>query len=217
MGLTRLMALDPTRILLARHGQTMTNREGRFCGHSETALTDLGRQQARALGERLANTRLDAVYTSGLGRAIETAAIALDGRAFTVRSDPALREIHYGDWEMEKERDVARRYPEQHRLMREENPAWQPPGGENIAIVRRRTAAAIRRIAREHPHQAVLVVSHGTAIQCMLAELLSIAPTHTFRLEVANCGLSEVLVRNHRFVLARLNETAHLGGIESPP
>lgn len=209
------MALEPTRILLARHGQTVTNREGRFCGHAETALTDLGRRQARALGDRLANTRLDAVYTSGLGRALDTAAIALQGRDFEIRVDPALKEIHYGHWELEKEREIARRYPEQHRLMRDEDPAWQPPGGENIHVVRGRTAAALRRIARDHPHQTVLVVSHGTAIQCMLGEILAVAPTHTFRLVVANCGLSEVLVRNHRFVLARLNDTVHLAGLES--
>lgn len=210
------MALEPTRILLARHGQTVTNREGRFCGHTETDLTERGRRQARALGERLANVRIDAVYTSGLGRALDTAAIALEGRDFSIRVDPALKELHYGQWELEKEREVARRYPEQHRLMRDEDPAWQPPGGENIYLVRRRTAAALRRIAREHAHQTVLVVSHGTAIQCMISEILAVAPTHTLRLVVANCGLSEVLVRNHRLVLARLNDTVHLAGLESP-
>ena len=208
--------MEPTRILITRHGQTVTNREGRFCGHSETDLTELGRRQAQALGERLAATRVDAVYTSGLGRALDTAAIVLAGRDFSVRTDPDLRELHYGVWEMEKEREIARRYPEQHRLMRDEDPAWQPPGGETIAMVRRRTASALRRIARDHPHQTVLVVSHGTAINCLVAEILAIAPSHTFRFIVANCGLSEVVVRNHRLVLARLNDTAHLAGLESP-
>ncbi len=209
------MKQAPTRVLLVRHGQTVTNKEGRFCGHSETALTELGREQARALGHRLAELQVDAVYTSDFSRAIDTAAIVLEGREVGLRVDPDLREIHYGAWEQEEEREIARRYPEQHRLMRDEDPAWQPPGGETIAMVRARTAAAFRRIVRTHPHQTVLVVSHGTAINCLVAELLAIAPSHTFRFSVSNCGLSEVVMHRSHPVVLRLNDSAHLSGLES--
>ena len=202
-----------TRILIARHGQTITNREGRFCGHSETDLTELGRRQAEALGRRLAEVRIDAVYTSDFSRAIVTAGIAAGGRGLTPSIDAALRELNYGEWEMEKERDVARRYPEQHRLMRAEDPEWQPPGGETTGMVRARTFAALQRIAKAHAHETVLVVSHGTAINCMIAEALGMAPTHTFRFGVDNCGLSEVVMRRTTPIVLRLNETAHLAGL----
>ena len=88
---TSHMRREPTRVLLVRHGQTVTNREGRFCGHSETALTDLGRKQAEALGRRLASVSIDAVYASDFSRAIDTAAIALAGREVQVHIDPGLR------------------------------------------------------------------------------------------------------------------------------
>ncbi|MBA4181592.1 MAG: alpha-ribazole phosphatase [Anaerolinea sp.] len=206
--------LPPTRILVTRHGQTVTNREGRFCGHFETALTDLGARQARALGERLALTPIAAVYTSDLSRAMETARLVLPGRNLPHRIDARLRELHYGEWEGEKEREIARRYPEQHRLMREEDPAWRPPGGETIAEVRTRTYAALRKVAREHAHQTVLIVTHGTAINCMVSEAIGIALTHTFRFEVANCGLSELVFRRSGAVLTLLNDTAHLAGLK---
>ena len=206
--------LPPTRILITRHGQTVTNREGRFCGHFETELTELGVRQARALGDRLAMTPLDAVYTSDLGRAIETARLVLPGRDLPHTIDPRLRELHYGEWEGEKEREIARRYPEQHKLMRAEDPAWRPPGGETIGEVRARTMAALRKVAREHAHQTVLVVTHGTAINCMISEAIGIAPTHTFRFEVANCGLSELVFRRSGAVLTLLNDTAHLAGLK---
>lgn len=206
----------PTRILLVRHGQTVTNREGRFCGHSETALTALGQKQAEALQERLRGAQIDAAYASDFSRAIDTAAIVLAGREVQLRLDPGLRELHYGEWEQEKEREVARRYPEQHRLMRNEDPAWQPPGGETIGMVRSRTADAFSRIVRAHGHQTVLVVSHGTAINCLLAELLAIPPSHTFRFLVSNCGLTEVVMRGSAAVVTRLNDTSHLAGLESP-
>lgn len=203
----------PTRVLIARHGQTVTNREGRFCGHFETVLTDLGVRQAMALGERLKAAAIDAVYTSDLGRAMETAALALRGRPLTPEVDAGFRELHYGEWEGVKEREVARRYPEQHRLMRAEDPLWRPPGGETIGEVRARTYTALLQAVKNRQHQTVLIVTHGTAINCLIAEAIGIAPTHTFRFEVANCGLSEIVFRRGRPVLTLLNDTNHLADL----
>ena len=207
----------PTRLLLARHGQTVSNREGRFCGHSETSLTDLGREQARALGRRLLDVPVDAVYTSDFSRAIETAALVLEGRGLSAYVDPDLRELHYGAWEMQRGGDVAKRYPEQYKLMRAEDPLWHPPGGENVGMVRERTTAAARRIAKAHQHQTVLVVTHGTAINCLIAGMLGMADTHTFRVAVDNCGLSEVVFRRSTPIVVRLNDTSHLAGIGGRP
>ena len=203
----------PTRILITRHGQTVTNREGRFCGHFETQLTPLGVRQAQALGQRLGGVHVDAVYTSDLGRAVETAAIILQGRRITPSIDPDLRELHYGQWEGRKGGEVAKAYPEQYKLMRAEDPGWRPPGGETIGEVRQRTFAALRRVAKAHQHQTVLIVTHGTAINCMISEALGVAPSHTFRFHVANCGLSEITMRRATPILSLLNDTAHLVGV----
>jgi alpha-ribazole phosphatase/probable phosphoglycerate mutase len=208
----------PTRIWIARHGQTESNRAGVFCGHSETPLTGLGREQARALGRRLASVEIRALYTSDYSRAMDTAAIALAGRGIQPSVDPDLRELHYGAWEMQREREI-RRTPEhaaQFELMRREDPSWQPPGGETTAAVRARTFAALQRMAKRHRNEDVLVVSHGTAINCLIAEVLGMAPTHVFRFAVANCGLSCVTVTGGRLVVTLLNETAHLEGIAVP-
>ncbi|MCC7364646.1 MAG: histidine phosphatase family protein [Dehalococcoidia bacterium] len=206
----------PTRIFVVRHGQTEGNRDGIFCGHGETRLTDLGRRQAAALGKRLAGIELHAVYTSDLSRAVETAVIALAGRGLEPRLEPALRELHYGEWELQRERAIARSHPEQFRLMRDEDPAWQPPGGETIHMVRERTHGALARIAGRHRNQNVLVVTHGTAINCMLSAVLGMAPEYTFRFAVSNCGLSEVRRRGRALTVAALNDTAHLAGLLPP-
>ncbi|MCC6381367.1 MAG: histidine phosphatase family protein [Dehalococcoidia bacterium] len=204
----------PTRVLIARHGQTESNRDGRFCGHAETALTDLGRAQAAALGRRLGEVPIAACYTSDFSRAVDTAAIALAGREITPRVDLHLREISYGAWELERERDIARSHPEEFARMRSEDPAWQPPGGETIAQVRARTHAALLRVAHRHRHETALVVAHGTAIQCMLAEVLGMRPEFTFRFAVANCALSEVTVLRGKPTVTLLNETLHLRGLQ---
>lgn len=199
-----------TRLFLVRHGQTVTNKEGRFCGHSETQLTDLGREQARALGRRLARETIDAVYTSDFSRAMETAALALGERRVRAAVDFDLRELHYGEWELEREPDVRKRASAEYKLMRDEDPAWRPPGGETVGEVRERTRAAFDRIVAAEAGKRVLVVSHGTALNCLLSSLLEMPLTHVFRIDVANCGLTEVHVRGGKPYIVRLNETAHL-------
>jgi broad specificity phosphatase PhoE len=188
----------------------VANSEGRFCGHSETELTAEGRAQAEALAARLQAIPIAAAYTSDYRRSIETCAIALAGRDVTPAVDCDLREIHYGLWEMERERDIRKRDPKQYALMRAEDPAWHPPGGEMLADVRERTAAAMRRIGAAHQGAHVLVISHGTAIACMLAEVLGMPLAHSLRLETANCGLSLLVATAERFGLHQLNETAFL-------
>lgn len=204
------MAAKPARIWLTRHGETEANRTGLFCGHSETALTAKGEEQSRALGRRLAFVPIVAVYTSDLGRAMRTAALAMEGRTAAVAVDADLREISYGSWEMRKESEIRRESPEAFELMRRENPAWQPPGGETTAMVRERMLAAITRIAGRHKHEEVLVVTHGTALQCLFSGILGMAETHVFRVETANCGLSCVDIYGERMVVSLLNERAHL-------
>jgi broad specificity phosphatase PhoE len=202
-----------TRILIARHGQTVSNREGRFCGHSETELTPLGEAQAKALAARLSETAIHAAYTSDFSRAIRTAGFALEGRNLALGTDPALRELHYGEWEMERESAIRKSHPEQHKLMRDESPEWRPPGGENVAIVRERMQASIQRLIRRHKGETVLVVSHGTAIACLLSEFLGMPIANTFRFDIGNCALSEItVIRGHPF-LSLLNDRSHLVGV----
>lgn len=191
----------------------MTNTEGRFCGHSETDLTPKGEAQAQALGQRLAKVKLDAIYTSDFSRAIRTASFIAGQRALTPRADPDLRELNYGEWELEKGGDVARKWRTQYRLMRHEDPEWRPPGGENVAEVRARTRAAFDRIVEAHEGKRVLVVAHGTALNCLISTLLDMPESHVFRVEIANCGLTEVDVRKGTPYVLSMNDTAHLAGI----
>ena len=88
-----------TTILLARHGETDWNRDRRVQGHTDVPLNDEGRRQAQALSRELDGCRFDAVYSSDLARAIETAEILAEQRGLEVTALPALREKHFGTWE----------------------------------------------------------------------------------------------------------------------
>src|SRR5690606_3889636 len=87
------------RILLARHGETPWNAEGRYQGHEDIALSPVGESQARALGERLREVRIDRAVASPLSRARRTAELALgESRAAMLTLDPGLMEIAHGTW-----------------------------------------------------------------------------------------------------------------------
>src|SRR5215211_8136133 len=100
-----------TAILLARHGETDWNREGRFQGWADPPLNDAGRAQAQALAERLREMPFDAVYASDLRRAFETAEIVAASHGVPVTPDPGLREVDIGSWSGLTRAEIEERFP----------------------------------------------------------------------------------------------------------
>jgi len=207
-----------TRVILVRHGQTYGNIEGRFCGHSETDLTPLGIAQARALGRRLKGEKIDGAVCSDLSRARLTAEAVLEPHArITPALDPGLREMYYGDWEAMLGTEVRAQHPD---LMRAFflGGTEGAPGGESIAAVRARTAAALLRAAELHRDGTVLIVSHGNAIMAMLAEVLGLPLERTWAFSIENTSLSRLLVtRTGHVTVQSLNDASHTQGLEEAP
>jgi probable phosphoglycerate mutase len=150
----------PTTILLARHGETDWNLERRVQGHSDTPLNETGRAQARALADELADEPVDAVYSSDLDRAYETALIVADRKGLPVTTLRELREKHFGTWEGLTDEEVWERYPESLQGH------WGD--GETGEEMSRRVLAALHTIAAEHPDGRVLVVAHGGPLRLVL-------------------------------------------------
>jgi broad specificity phosphatase PhoE len=157
-----------TTIVLVRHGETDWNRERRWQGHADPPLNDRGRAQAHALARRLAGGRLDAIYSSDLARARETAEIVATGRDVEVVADPALREIDVGEWRGLTTPEIQDRYPDGYRRHVEGGDGWEL--GETHAAMSRRVVGAVDRIALRHPGGEVLCVLHGGAIRALLAQ-----------------------------------------------
>jgi probable phosphoglycerate mutase len=170
-----------TTILLARHGETDWNRDRRVQGHTDRPLTEAGRGQARALAEELDGEPLDAVYSSDLVRAHETARIVAERRGLGVTVLPELREKHFGTWEGLTDVEVLERFPHAQRG------AWGD--GETSDQVRERVVGALRRIAETHAGRRVLVVAHGGPLRAVLRECGAeangaIRNCHVVRIEV---------------------------------
>jgi len=144
-----------------RHGQTEWNRELRLQGSSDIPLNDTGREQARAAIGVLSGTRWDAVVSSPLSRARETAQIIADGLGIALgESYDELVERHYGDGEGATAEDIEARWP-QHDY----------PGLESLDSVVARGIAALDRIADDYGEASVVIVCHGTIIRYTLGAL----------------------------------------------
>ncbi len=144
-----------------RHGQTDWNRDLRLQGSSDIPLNDTGREQAREAVGVLAGTRWDAVVSSPLSRARETAEIIADGLGIALGpSYGELVERHYGDGEGATAEDIEARWPDH-----------DYPGLESLDSVVARGIAALDRIADDYGDANVVIVCHGTIIRYTLGAL----------------------------------------------
>ncbi|MER7044594.1 histidine phosphatase family protein [Streptomyces jumonjinensis] len=161
-------------LLLARHGQTVWHAENRYAGVSDVPLTEEGRAQARRLGEWAGAHPVDAIWTSTLSRAIETAEPAGTALGLRPHRDHELRECDFGVVEGRTLAEFAAESPEAAGAFRADPVAHPFPGAEDPAAAASRGASALRRIAAAHDGERVLVVAHNTLLRLVLCELLAI-------------------------------------------
>jgi 2,3-bisphosphoglycerate-dependent phosphoglycerate mutase len=175
-------------IFLVRHGETDWNRERRWQGHADRPLNETGREQARDLADRLAGEPIEAIYSSDLARARETAAIVGARLALPVRTDARLREVDVGEWSGLTMGEIELRYPDAIRRRLEGGTGWEQ--GESYEQMGERVVAALHEIAAAHGGP-VLVVTHGGA---MRAVWLASGGAPGDRPQVGNCDVHVIAV-----------------------
>jgi broad specificity phosphatase PhoE len=198
-------------LTLVRHGQTAANVERVWHGSIDTPLSEVGRAQAQRVGVHLAATRTDvvALYASPQSRAQDTAREIAATMSLEVRSDEDLVEFSLGEWEGRTYRDLHHVEGMWQRMV--DDPDYAPPGGESPRGVASRVERALRRIARAHPRERAVVVSHGGALNLGLGLVLDGQPNSWSRV-VDNCRVSELTLEPEPRLLS-FNETGHLGDV----
>jgi broad specificity phosphatase PhoE len=204
-----------TQIILARHGETAWNVEKVFRGRADVSLDEVGVTQAELLGKYLSNWELEAIYSSPLRRALDTANII--GRHHKVAPVVAegLTDIDYGGWQSLSEREVNRLYP---TLLNE----WHSyphkvtmPGGESLEDVRRRAVEVVDDIPTKH-NGNVLLVSHRVVIKVLVCHLLGLGNSQFWNVRQDVCGVTVFDYTDGRLVLTRHNDTSHLRELQKP-
>lgn len=186
-----------TTLLLVRHGETDWNRDGRWQGHSDTHLNDVGREQAARVAGELDG--VDVVYTSDLARARETADIVAARLGLPVRLDERLRERSFGAWEGKTGPEIEVEFRDAHARWR----AGEGPGAEDaeaFADFAARVQGFLADVLARHPDETVLVVAHGGSIRVIhaLASGLDYVRDHRSIPAVPNCTLVKYVAKNGR-------------------
>ncbi len=163
-----------TRVFLIRHAETSVTAEDRFAGLRDLPLTARGREHASGLATRLKGFRLDAVYSSPLQRALETARILAEPHALAVTVIGDLRELDQGHWEGMTRAEVERQFPEEYAAYERDPLDFKPQGGETGRAVVERAVPAILALVRAHPDQTIGVVSHKATNRLLVAYFIGI-------------------------------------------
>jgi probable phosphoglycerate mutase len=201
---------------MIRHGYSISNNLKFFTGQSDIALTELGINQARLCGEYFRGYRgVDAIYSSDLSRAYDTALEVGKALSLEVKKDEKLREIYAGEWEMMPFLEIEKNYPAEYAVWKSDIGKAHPKGGERVADMAKRIENAVREIVLRHDGGTVIIVTHATPIRviCTLSEGLDVSNMGSMPW-VSNASIS-IFDFDGEFRLVQKNITSHLGELKT--
>ena len=188
--MSEAVAQPATRLWLVRHGRIEANRSGHWHGSTDSPLDEIGRRQARAVGDALAGgrTRFTALYSSPLQRTRATADAIAGATGLAVQEESALREWGIGELEGTAFTTLHAEHGFFERILHE--PHWAPSDGESLQAVVERIGTGLTRIADAHRGEDVIVVSHGAALALHLGTALHGVASAWRDYHVDNCSVS---------------------------
>ena len=201
-----------TTIIAVRHGETEWNVEGRWQGHFNSPLTDKGKWQAEALAKRLKAIDFNHLYSSDLGRAVETAKPIAALKGMEIKFEKRLREKALGIFEGMTREEMNLNYPEEYDLYLENNPDYSAPEGESSRQRFNRNIAALDEIALKHKGETVLIVIHGGVLDSIIRYVLNIPLDEPRRFSMKNASISVCTCSNGDWRLETWGDVSHLSG-----
>ncbi|WP_028102296.1 histidine phosphatase family protein [Pseudoduganella violaceinigra] len=204
-----------TRILLIRHGETAWNAVRRLQGHTDIPLNEEGERQAEALAQALAEEKLDAIISSDLARAVQTAqAVAVHHPHIRLHTDAGLRERGYGAFEGLLYTEIAERYPVEFAEWQARDVDAVMPAGARMAESFRqfyqRCQDGIARWAARFPQQSILIVAHGGVLECAYRAACGLSIDGPRDFQVKNASINRFAFSDGLLVLEQWGDAAHL-------
>jgi broad specificity phosphatase PhoE len=200
----------PLRLVLIRHAETLWNRERRYQGWQDPPLSETGRAQAEAAGQLLATSPVDAVWSSPLRRARETAEAIATPRSLTVRVDDAFGEMRFGQWEGLTADEVSAKFPGLYRTWLDTPHLVTVPEAETLSEVKERALRGLAALREAHDGGTVCLVTHGVTGRILILEALGLGLDRIWSLQVSFTGISELEFRDDWAVVHRMNSLVHL-------
>ncbi len=205
-----------TEIILVRHGETEWNVEEIFRGRIDIELNETGIKQAELLAEYLSDSKLDAIYSSPLKRALKTAEIIAGYHKLDVETAPGLIDFNYGKWQGLSHQEVKDKYKELYAEWIKNPHRVKMPAGESLNEVRERAIGVVDEIIAKHEGTVVLV-SHRVVNKVLICALLGLDDSHFWDIRQDTCGMTTFTYENERFILTKHNDTSYLKPIQKAP
>ena len=205
-----------TEIILMRHGETEWNVGEIFRGRADIELNETGTQQAKLLAGYLRDTRIEAVYSSPLKRAVKTAEAIAAEHKLKVEISPELSDMDFGSWQGLPLKEVGEKYPELYAEWLNHPEQLKLPGGETLDDVRKRALGLVNKVIAGR-RGAVVLVSHRVVNKVLICALLGLDNTHFWNIRVDTCGVTIFDYDAQHFVLARHNDVSFLKPLQKAP
>lgn len=204
------------KLIIARHGETDWNVNEVFRGRLDIELNETGRQQAELMAGYLSGTKLSAVYSSPLKRALETARSVAARQGLEAITAPELIDMDFGDWQGLAISTVRDKYPGFFDRWLEQPHHLKVPGGESLLDVRERALALVNRVTSQD-NGDVLLVSHRVVGKVLICALLGLDDSHFWNIKLDTCGLTTFDFENGRFIITGHNDTSFLRPLQKAP
>jgi broad specificity phosphatase PhoE len=196
------------KIYLVRHGETESNRKGIFRGRLDILLSQRGKDQARDLRDYFKTIPLQAVYSSPLQRAIETAETAFPGLSPLV--EPLIDNLDLGEWSGQNKNLVEEKFPQQWEAWVKRPESIRFPGGESLGDVLSRCRLFLQKVLTSEV-ETLAAVSHRSVVKVLLAAALGLEKNYYWRFHLDNASVSQVYYEAERgFTIVKVNDTRHL-------
>jgi probable phosphoglycerate mutase len=202
--------MQRTQMIIVRHGETEWNIAGIRQGHLDSALTGKGIAQAKALAARLAREEFTMIYSSDLGRAVQTAKEISQVTHHEIVTDAQLRERHLGIFQGLNADELTEKYPEERRQFRTMGPDYIIPGGESMRQQVERNVSYLNGLAAKHQGEQIVVVTHGGVVSGFFRHTLEISLAARRRFEFVNAGLNVFAHEEGNWMLLTWGDVSHL-------
>jgi broad specificity phosphatase PhoE len=203
------------KLIAIRHGETEWNAQGREMGQLDSPLTPRGIRQAHAIARRLARVPFDALHSSDLGRAVQTADVIASSCGKKVTIDDGLRERHMGIFQGLTVAGMRERFPKERQDYERIGFEYVIPGGESARQRLERSVRVLTAIAERHPEETVVVVTHGGFLMGFFESVLGMVPGNGWRFKRHNGSYSAFEHVGGRWSLEVWNDVSHLDGTGS--
>ena len=203
-------------IILARHGETEWNVGEIFRGRVDIALNETGMKQAELLAEYLSASKIDAIYSSPLKRALGTAEAIASHHQIGVEITPGLIDLDFGKWQGLSHREVKNTYRELFVEWISHPDKVKMPAGESLDDVRKRALCLVDDVAARYEGTVVLV-SHRVVNKVLICALLGLDNSHFWNIRQNTCGITTFTYESGRFILTKHNDTSFLKPVQKTP